>query len=146
MKKFRFRLETVRRIRQLAFEQAQQRLAECRQQLLAAERQLGGLQQRHRQQVADFAAAQNGGMAAGEFARWRQCISLTEGHIDRQEGRVAVCRRELAAAEEQFNRAALNKQVIDKLRDRHWQRYWQEYLADEQKTLDEMGQKRGGAG
>ncbi|MFZ5776058.1 MAG: flagellar export protein FliJ [Thermodesulfobacteriota bacterium] len=135
---YRFRLETVLGLRRNLEELAQQRLAK---ELLALEElvaRLAELREQRQGLIDEFEEKKQGLMDAPLFISYMDGISMGERRIEecgqaieRQQQAVAAAREELAAK-------MRDRKVMEKARERDYQRHVRAQLAKEQNEADEQ--------
>lgn len=139
-KRFRFRLETLRRIRQQERDRQQRTLANAVRNVESAGRRLATIAQ----QVEDAAVLTR-------FDRQRERLDLASirathlyrGFLEQQlaQERIALGRTtaDLDAHRAKLGEATKNLKVLENLRDRQWRRHRVEVARQEQAEYDEIG-------
>lgn len=139
-KRFRFRLETLRRIRQQERDRQQRTLANAVRNVESAGRRLATIAQ----QVEDAAVLTR-------FDRQRERLDLASvrathlyrGFLEQQlvQERIALGRTtaDLDAHRAKLGEATKNLKVLENLRDRQWRRHRVEVARQEQAEYDEVG-------
>ena len=142
MKRFRFSLEKVLRLRSQETEQAKRALGKALADEAAARSAAAEARLVLGQRTEEAATAERVGMTAFEFASLRTFLTFLQ--------------RQLEAAEAELNEAILitqrrrvellavrrREKALEKLRERRFEQYRQESLQEEQKELDEYGSRQ----
>ena len=143
MKRFRFSLEKVLKLRTQEQEQAKRALAQAMAVEASARQALEDVRARLQQRASEAGALERAGLSVFEFANFRHYVAFLQG----EEKRYA---EELARAEQmtQKRRLALlearrREKALEKLKERRLEQYQQESLRHEQKELDEYGNRQG---
>jgi flagellar export protein FliJ len=142
-RRFRFRLETVRRLREQARDAQRRVVAEAARVVRSLEDRITRFSQDVRQVSAQLRDARRGGpMDTALLRRYLQY----QGWLQRQ---ISGARTDLAARQAELDRqrAKLTElrrdlEVIEKLRERQWQRYLVEVAREEQLEHDEAAQQQ----
>ena len=138
-RKFRFRLETVRKLRERARDAQRQVVSERVRAVGAVERRLSGF-------AGDLEAAVDGSRDASGTGRL-DMASLRSHRVYRawlhrkmDDTRVELDgrRRELSTEQERLADATRRLRVIEKLREKQWTRYCSELAREEQTANDEV--------
>ncbi|QDR80491.1 flagellar export protein FliJ [Sporomusa termitida] len=140
MKKFRFRLETLLKFRQMQEDQAQVRLAEATESWQQEQAQLAGLHDNLAANLALFSQQQSTGSLPVEtlkiFSDYTDKINRMISDQQIQVAKAASRRQECLSV---LERAIQQRQLVSNLREKCLDRYKEELLQDEQKILDELG-------
>lgn len=140
MKKFRFRLETLLKFRQMQEERAQIKLAEATEALHKEQARLAGFQDSLAANLASFSRKQSAGSLTVETLKTfsdytdtiNRMISEQQTQVAKAAGRRQECLTELENAIQQ-------RKLVSNLREKCLAQYREELLQDEQKILDELG-------
>ncbi|MDF2629975.1 MAG: Flagellar FliJ protein [Symbiobacteriaceae bacterium] len=142
MKRFRFSLERVLRLRSQETEQVKRALGKA----VAAEATARGLVSEARAELVrrteEAGQRERSGLTAFEFASLRTFVTFLQRQLEAAELRLAD-----AVAETQRRRLALlgarrKERALEKLRERRLEQYQLEALQQEQKELDEYGSRQ----
>jgi len=143
MKRFRFRLETVLRLREQVEQQRKRELGEVlavRQQHVDEKARLEGQLADHKAQIralADGAPGKKLDMNA--LIDHRQYATAVDFQIRRTRQAIGVIEEEVARRREALAEAARERKGIEKLRERQLQAYREAEQRQQQKELDEIG-------
>jgi flagellar FliJ protein len=142
VKRFRFSLERVLRLRSQETEQVKRALGKA----VAAEATARGLVSEARAELVrrteEAGQRERSGLTAFEFASLRTFVTFLQRQLEAAELRLAD-----AVAETQRRRLALlgarrKERALEKLRERRLEQYQLEALQQEQKELDEYGSRQ----
>jgi flagellar export protein FliJ len=142
MKRFRFSLQAPLLVRQRTEQKAREKYANA---LAARQRALERLSAVHREQSewwARWRTEMSRGCAAGALVQWAACDrTLTE---QRQRAETAVSEAETASnqALQEMLLARRDREVVEKHLQRQRDQYGRELGREEQKTMDDLAQRR----
>lgn len=141
---YRFRLETVLVYRRNLEEQAQLALAREIQVLTEHQSLLVDLQDIRQRIIEDFDEKKKKQMGAPLFSFYMESIRRKEREIEAQEDVVAQQEAVVGKAREELSERVKSRKVIEKAREKDYQKYLQEFLRNEQKEGDEQAILRAG--
>jgi len=141
-KPFTFRLDTVRRVRELREREAQRRVA-------AKQAEIARLDALNAQAARDIASAQHALTATqrGErvdptaLSRGRAWIAHLRSTILQREQQKAALNQELQQLQDVWREARKQLKIIDKLRERRWQAHRRAERKREQAEMDETARR-----
>ena len=141
-KRFRFRLETLLKVRTLREREAQRNVAAKRAELARLD-QLDGLTTTEisRQQAALLAAQQEGGLDPVGLQRGRAWIGHLRKTITLRQIQRQTLLEQLAERQQQWREARKQMRVIEKLRERRWNEHRKDEQRRERAALDELAQQ-----
>jgi flagellar FliJ protein len=141
MRRFRFGLEPLLRLRRLREEQAEIALA-------VAQRRRGEELTRARELSDELTRGREGGAAgtgpldlAALLSASERCDAI-ETALRRQEGRIAEAEVAVRAAAERLRECRLAREPLEQLRERRWEEYRRMMVSEEQQVLDEAAMLR----
>lgn len=142
MKRFRFSLEKVLRLRSQETEQAKRALGQAVAAEAAARSATDEVREALRLRTEEATVRERGGLTAFEFASFRTYVIFLQRQLEAAEAAlaqaVALTRRrrlELLAVRRR-------ERALEKLRERRLDQYRLESLREEQKELDEYGSRQ----
>jgi flagellar FliJ protein len=142
MRKFKFKLETVLRVKQRIEEERKQQLQQTELARLAAIRQLderrGELEETIRQYEENSRRKFDRVLAYyyNQYTMWLdQKIKEARIHLD-------YCEREVVKARQRLLEAAKERKILDKLKEKAFRQYKEVELREEVIFLDELGTER----
>lgn len=140
MKKFKFQLEAVLKVTKLKKERAEIAFAEAMDFLYKQEALLKQYQDELDKSYDDYnEIAMRGSINAGLLIMYSNYFEHMKSSIIRQEQTVIQAEQtkqeKLKALQYEMSRL----ESIEKLKEKRWQEYWAEAMAEEQKNLDEIG-------
>lgn len=135
---YRYRLETVLNYRRDLEELAQQNLA--RQLILLDEqkKKLDGLRFERTSMISDFEKQKEQPMPAQLFVSFVESLKSKESDIVSQKRAVDSQQKVVVAAREEVAEKMKQRKVLEKSRERDFQKFLQEELSKDQKDNDEM--------
>ncbi len=144
MSSFRFRLDPLRRLRSHQLERAEARLHRAR----ATQRACDEDALRARSEAATAAqtarAAVGEGLAARALAARLATLEAGHARVAAAAERVERARRRVGDRTRELLEARSRAESLDRLRERHWQRWVRECERAAQRELDEMGRRARG--
>jgi flagellar FliJ protein len=139
MRRFRFRLqgflnlkEQEEKLQRLKFAQALLEYQEHFRVLQRVQEELEQLQQAKRE--LRRGQVQPEYLIMGELYEVRK-----QKEKEEREGIVDESKKRLTKAEESFQQVLKEKKMLERMKERAWKDYYQEYLRQEQKNLDDVG-------
>ena len=135
MRRFRFSLEAVLRYRRTMEELRRQALAGIQQELVACEATLAHLAATMKRIAEETPPAWDTGLLL-QREQYQQVLAqrIAEARVEREQilGRMDAARKALVTATKE-------RKAVERVRERHYQRYLKEVAAEEQKLLDDVG-------
>ncbi|MDU2066226.1 MAG: flagellar export protein FliJ [Sporomusaceae bacterium] len=144
MQRFRFRLETLLKVRRRREEQAQLRLTQAIENLRQAQEDLSLLVDRieaHRQEWQN-ALSQNKTIA--DFILYSAYFKQLTLQMDNQKEVVIAAEKSHLESLFVFQEAMKQRKVVERLKEKKRQQHYRELLQQEQNFLDELGTQRYG--
>ncbi len=134
-----FRLEPLLRYRKLQEEILEKALAEAQRQLDEEHGKLGEFQSRRAAAARSFRQLQEHGPLAGTAARgYTEYLALMQDAIRRQQTCIEEARQKVCEKRLELQAAARKRKMIDKLKERHWQRDMQHLRHRERLFFDDV--------
>lgn len=138
-RRFRFRLETVQRLRQRARDVQRRVVAARRRDVSGVQEQIAGLEQRAQGTVVGARAAQQAASFDVAAVRTQNLHRGWLRHKISEAGRDLVhVRKDLEIEQGKLVDAAAKLKVIEKLRERQWERHRLEVAREERSLADEV--------
>ena len=138
MKRFRFKLDPLIKVREHREKTAQLAFAEAKRETAAQEEEMARMRAELEQRTAAFDAAVARGLSAGQFRLYAEFLEGME--LDLQEGELR--HQELLKAEEEkrqeLGRKSVEKRILESLKERKKDLYYKEMRQEEQKGADDM--------
>lgn len=135
---YHFRLETVLGLRRNLEELAQQKLARELTLLEQQQMQLAALKQQRQELIAEFEEKKHRQMLAPIFAFYVDGIFRKEQEVEAGQARVQAQLGAVARAREELTSKVQDKKVMEKARERDYQKFLLAGLKKEQSEADEM--------
>jgi flagellar export protein FliJ len=141
-KRFRFRLQTLLRVRELREREAKRKVG-------AKQAEIARVDQLNRLTAEEISRRQNAlrdhqrrkTLAPDELAReWAWIAYLRRTIVERQAFRAKLI-KELATLRDQWRQARMRQRTIEALRDRRWEQYVKESKRREQAESDELARQ-----
>lgn len=140
MRRFKFRLQSLLDFRERQKEQAQAKTAAAEQQLQQSQQLLQQLDAELVQSAANFYQQQhNKAISINTFKVFNNYLDKIKREITAQQDKVYQAETYYAACRRELNVLSKNCKLIEQIKDKGWQDYKHQMLAEEQKTLDELG-------
>ncbi|MEG6585881.1 flagellar export protein FliJ [Dendrosporobacter sp. 1207_IL3150] len=139
MKKFKFRLDTLLKVRSMHKEQAQTNFAAAENKLLAAKALLDNIEKRLAESMKTFRDAQSQIICIEVIKSYNCYFSKTKDEIALQVERVKVAELEKLQALRSLDEALKNLKVIEELHSKRLGQFNAELLREEQQYLDDLG-------
>lgn len=143
MKRFSFRLEKLLRLRSQQTEQAKRALAAA---MAAEEQSRQQMQQLHTQlnaRLVEIRQKERAGLVAFDFATLRTHVRFLQGRFDQALEHLKAAEEFTAQKRLELIEARRRERALERLRERKLEVYTQELLKEEQKELDEFGDRQG---
>jgi flagellar protein FliJ len=135
---FRFRFETLLRVRRSAEDLFQKELAEARRVLAAEQEMLRALRSTHRQCLHELHRIQQQGFRASDVQLYDAYRTRLDRDIDRQQKRMAGAERKMIQKRSALISAVKKRKVMEKLKDNEIQAHLGEMAANERKFMDDV--------
>ena len=135
---YHFRLETVLGLRRNLEELAQQKLARELTLLEQQKEQLAALKQQRQELIAEFEEKKHRQISAPIFAFYVEGIFRKEQEVEAGHARVQAQLGAVAQAREELTVKVQDKKVMEKARERDYQKFLLAGLKKEQNEADEM--------
>lgn len=139
MKKFQFRLETLLKFRRMQKEQAQLKLAQAVQRLLAERERLVDLEKVLNENISRFRDTQNQMMTIETLKNYQAYFNKIRENIKVQNIRIDEAQIVQQECLNELQKAVKSCEAVEKLRVKRMLQYQAEALSEEQKFLDELG-------
>ena len=135
---YHFKLETVLKLRRNLEEVAQQKLAKELMRLDAHNRRLAEIKEARVGLIAEFEEKKKEEMSSSFFTFYMNSISQREREIEGVLQLVASQKEAVLMARQELTEKVRGKKVMEKARERDFQKYQQEELKKEQNEADEQ--------
>jgi len=135
---YHFKLETVLGLRRNLEELAQQKLARELTRLEERELRLVALRQQRQELIADFEEEKQRQMLAPVFAFYVEGIYRKEQEVEAGQAQVAAQQGAVVQAREELTGKVRDKKVMEKARERDYQKFLLAGLKKEQNEADEQ--------
>jgi len=135
---YHFKLETVLGLRRNLEELAQQKLAREFTLLEQQKLRLAALKQQRQELIIEFEEEKHRQMLAPVFALYVEGISRKEQEVEAGQAQVEVQLGAVARAREELTGRVQDKKVMEKARERDYQKFLLAGLKKEQNEADEM--------
>ena len=135
---YHFRLETVLGLRRNLEELAQQKLGRELTLLEQQKQQLATLQQQRQELIAEFEEEKQQQMLAPVFALYVEGIFRKEQEVEAGQAQIEVQQGAVAQARVELTVKVQDKKVMEKARERDYQKFLLAGLKKEQNEADEM--------
>ncbi len=134
-----FKLEPLLRYRKLQQELLEKALAEAQRRLDEECGKLGEFQNRQAAATRSFRQLQGyNGLDGTSAQAYTEYLALMQDAIERQQACIEEARREVRQKRFELQAAARKKKMIDKLKERHWQRDMQHLRHRERLFFDDV--------
>lgn len=141
-KRFKWRLDPVRKVKEREEERNRETLVEARDALRAEEDRLADLNRQRAEAVRELQGRQQGALDAGDLARRDAFVRSLNDRIRKQSEAVAAARRQEQERQEALVKAVQERKVFDNLKERDQQRFRKEQLRKEQAATDETANRQ----
>lgn len=142
MKKFEFKLNKVLEVRQIEEDQAQNRLLEAQQKERNIKKEILSLQDKQND-LYQYLRDQEG-ITLEENMLYRGFIQKNRQNIKNSEKSLFAQQEEVRLVRGDFLEKRKKREVLKKLKEKNYKRYYKEMLLKEQKVLDEIGSRAQG--
>lgn len=139
MKRFEFSLETLLKLREREEEQSQMKLAEAIAAFKKVEISLQELQNRYEKSLIEQGQIIGRNILVHELMNY--VVYQEKLQIQIEQMKQKLLEAQLAQENERINylNAAKRRKIVEKLKARKLQQYWQNLLKEEQDLMDELG-------
>lgn len=139
MKRFEFSLETLLKLREREEEQSQMKLAEAIAAFKKVEISLQELQNRYEKSLIEQGQIIGRNILVHELMNY--VVYQEKLQIQIEQTKQKLLEAQLAQENERINylNAAKRRKIVEKLKARKLQQYWQNLLKEEQDLMDELG-------
>lgn len=141
-KRFRWRLDSVKKAKENEEERNQEALAGARNALRGEEGKLAELDDRREQAVRQIQEKQDGPLDPRDMVRRDAYVRDLEEQIKQQTGAVEAARSEADAKQEQLLKSMKERKVLDNLRERDRGRFKKAERRKEQAATDETANRQ----
>ena len=141
---YRFRLETLLTFRRNLEEQAQLQLARELQVLAERQARLVDLRDSRERMIDEFEERKQQSLRAALFSFYMEAIRGKEREIEALLAAIAAQEQVVAAARLQLQERVKSRKVIEKAREKDYQRFLHDFRRAEQKESDEQAILRSG--
>lgn len=137
MKKYRFKLESLLKYRQLSEDKLRQELAIKMQILRRCEKQLSFMRSEKHRYAMELNQVQSSGVRGNRIFVYRNYLSGMTKQIEQQEIKRTESKKEVDEAQKDYLEARKKLKSVEKIKEKDFQRYLDEMKISEQKALDE---------
>jgi len=138
MKKYRFKLESLLKYRQLSEDKLRQELAIKMQNLRRCEKKLSFMRSEKKRYAVEFNQVQSSGVRGNRIFVYRNYLSGMTKQIEQQEIKRMESKKEVDEAQKDYLEARKKLKSVEKLKEKDFQRYLDEMKIFERKALDEI--------
>ncbi len=138
MKKFSYNMQSLLDIAYKMEEQAKGEFSNAQNRLNEEERKLRDLQMKRLSYEQKMRVAMREALDLQEIRLCRSGIEKTKEEIRLQAAQVQLAQRLLEEARRKLNEARIDRKTHEKLRERKFEEYMQEYNAEESKEIDQL--------
>lgn len=139
---FKFRLDSIKRLREYTEKQCQDEVVRCLNALRLAQEQQQFLENRIKETEGDIARLQEGVLDISRLILYQDYLTYLQEQLELQKAVVAEKKEELRVARSKLMEAMKKRKILAKLEEKQYQQYL--YLQDkkEQALLDELASRR----
>ncbi|NLY49086.1 MAG: flagellar export protein FliJ [Clostridiales bacterium] len=137
MKKFRYSMENVLKLKIQLEEQAKLAYARARSRLTAEEEKLTSLEDKKASYEQEMRQAGNEKLDIIKLRQLSQAIDIMKEKVEQQKIAVKTAAQNLEIAKVRLNNAMIERKTQEKLKEKAWLEYLAEFNAEEQKEIDE---------
>ncbi|NLL72026.1 MAG: flagellar export protein FliJ [Clostridiales bacterium] len=138
MKKFRYSMESILKIKLKLEEQAKLAYANARNHLNAEEEKLKYLRDKKTSYEEEQRILSSNKLNIMKLKGISQSIDIMKLKIEEQKVVVEAAKQRLELARIRLNEAMVERKTQEKLKEKAWQEYMEEFEAEEQKEIDEL--------
>lgn len=139
MKKFKFRLDTLIKVRQMKKEQAEINFAAATTKYLYEKRKFEDLETRLRDCMSSFDISQNELVCIERIRNHHDYLSKIKNELSIQKERVHTAEQDQKVALIALEAAMKEMKIIEELRTKRFEQFKVEALRNEQQYLDDLG-------
>ena len=137
MKKFRYRMENILKIKLKLEDQAKLAYANALSNLTREEEKLNNMKLKKLSFEDEQRLLCTGQFNIKKMRQLSEAISIMNRKIENQTAVVKAAEKRLQAARMHLNEAMIERKTQEKLKEKAWQEYMMEYEAEERKEIDE---------
>ena len=138
MKRFQFRLESLLRYREYLEKQAKQEVANVRSDILRCEERITRYEKDHAETTQELEEEVATGIDSKRYKHYTGYIESIESNIQAETIQQDELRTLLSEKQKQLAQRSVDRKVLEKLKDRRREEYYQETLKTFQKETDDM--------
>ena len=138
MKKFRYSMENILRIKLKLEDQAKISYANARNRLNTEEEKLLALRQKKASYEDEQRNLNGSKLDLFKLKELSQSIEIMKINIKEQRAVISMAEQRLEVARIRLNDAMIERKTQEKLKEKAWQEYMAEIEAEEQKEIDEL--------
>ncbi|NLJ95524.1 MAG: flagellar export protein FliJ [Clostridiales bacterium] len=138
MKKFRYSMENILRIKLKLEDQAKISYANARNRLNTEEEKLLALRQKKASYEDEQRNLNGSKLDLFKLKELSQSIEIMKINIKEQRAVISMAEQRLEVARIRLNDAMIERKTQEKLKEKAWQEYMKEFEAEEQKEIDEL--------
>lgn len=139
MKKFKFRLDTLIKVRQMKKEQAEINFAAATTKYLCEKRKFEDLETRQRDCMASFNISQNELVCIERIRNHHDYLNKLKKELSMQKECVHMAEQEQKESLIALDAAMKEMKIIEELRTKRFEQFKMEALRNEQQYLDDLG-------
>jgi flagellar FliJ protein len=138
MKRFRFRLEPLLRYREHLEQRARQEVAETQKKILLGEERIAGYERLYADTARELDDAATAGIDSKQYRHYTRYLEGIEASLDRERLQREEMLVRLSEKQEQLAQRAVDKKVLEELKNRRRDDYYRESMQTLQKEADDM--------
>ena len=138
MKEFNFRLQSVLNLKEQQQDSIQKELMQLHNQYSQVEQQINNYQQKKINYLQQLKSKEAEGINLNNMIRYHNYIDHLNQEIEELELKLNYWQEEISKCREKLLSKTKEKKVLDKLKDRKHEEYWEDFLREEQKFNDEL--------
>lgn len=143
MKRFQFRLERLLNVRSQETDMARRALASAISEAELARRTQANASAAVASRVSEVSHKEQSGMTVFEFASLRTHVRALQKDLDQADANLSEANSHTHERRNQLIEARRGERVLERLKEKRLELYSREALAEEQKELDEFGDRLG---
>ena len=140
--RFRFRLDSILRLKAFEEERAREELIEVRSRIRSLESELENLENMKKDVESEMSKRLESGMSGGEIEKWMTYVKGIEGEMERKLEEMERLREEESEKLKSFLEKRRERKALEKLRERRLREHLEELDFRERRFLDEIAQRR----
>jgi len=137
MKKFRYRMESILKIKIKLEDQAKLAYANALANLNREEEMFNNMKQKKLAYENEQRLLNKGRLNIKKMRQLSDAVSIMNRMIENQTAVVKAAEKRLEAARKRLNEAMTERKTHEKLKEKAWQEYMTEYETEERKEIDE---------